>query len=122
MKICRAELDAGAKRRRGGGGKRAKVSATERKRLEKELAAQAEVAYRRLVASRPKVSRRVIRRFRASASAVPSTSVNASSETLAAIFPPSARLITSMRSSAQEVSSVADCMAHILLTRSAVVE
>jgi hypothetical protein len=48
--LSKAELDAGAKRRRGGAGKRAKVSATERKRLEKELAAQAEVAYRRLVA------------------------------------------------------------------------
>jgi transposase len=50
QKIRAAELAAGAERRRGGGGKRAKVSATERKRLEKELAAQAEVAYRRLVA------------------------------------------------------------------------
>lgn len=49
QKIRKTELDAGAKRRRGGG-KRAKVSATERKRLERELAAQAEVAYRRLVA------------------------------------------------------------------------
>lgn len=49
-KIRKAELASGAPRRRGGHGTRAKVSATERKRLEKELAAQAEVAYRRLVA------------------------------------------------------------------------
>lgn len=50
QKVRRAELAAGAPRRRGGRGTRPKVSATERKRLEKELAAQAEVAYRRLVA------------------------------------------------------------------------
>ncbi|HKZ14412.1 MAG TPA: IS110 family transposase [Solirubrobacterales bacterium] len=48
-KIRKAELASGAPPRRGGQGTRAKVSATERKRLEKELAAQAEVAYRRLV-------------------------------------------------------------------------
>ncbi len=50
QKIRKAELAAGAPSRRGGRGKRPAVSATERKRLEKELAAQAEVAYRRLVA------------------------------------------------------------------------
>jgi transposase len=50
QKIRKAELAAGAPRRRGGPGKRSKVSATERARLEKELAAQAETAYRRLVA------------------------------------------------------------------------
>jgi transposase len=50
QKVRRAELAAGAPPRRGGRGTRPKVSATERKRLEKELAAQAEVAYRRLVA------------------------------------------------------------------------
>jgi hypothetical protein len=50
QKVRRAELAAGAPARRGGRGTRSKVSATERKRLEKELAAQAEVAYRRLVA------------------------------------------------------------------------
>jgi len=50
QKVRRAELAAGAPTHRGGRGRRPKVSATERKRLEKELAAQAEVAYRRLVA------------------------------------------------------------------------
>ena len=50
QKIRKVELAAGAPSRRGGRGKRPAVSATERKRLEKELAAQAEVAYRRLVA------------------------------------------------------------------------
>jgi transposase len=50
QKVRRAELAAGGTRRRGGRGTRPKVSATERKKLEKELAAQAEVAYRRLVA------------------------------------------------------------------------
>lgn len=50
QKLRRAELATGAPPRRGGRGTRPKVSATERKRLEKELAAQAEVAYRRLVA------------------------------------------------------------------------
>ena len=50
QKIRKVELAAGAPSRRGGKGKRPAVSATERKRLEKELAAQAEVAYRRLVA------------------------------------------------------------------------
>ena len=50
QKIRKAELAAGAPSRRGGRGKRPAVPATERKRLEKELAAQAEVAYRRLVA------------------------------------------------------------------------
>jgi transposase len=50
QKLRRAELAAGAPARRGGRGTRPKVSATERKKLEKELAAQAEVAYRRLVA------------------------------------------------------------------------
>lgn len=50
QKVRAAELAAGAPPRRGGRGERPKVSATERKRLEKELAAQAEVAYRRLVA------------------------------------------------------------------------
>jgi transposase len=50
QKIRAAELAAGAPPRRGGRGTRLKVSATERKRLEKEMAAQAEVAYRRLVA------------------------------------------------------------------------
>jgi transposase len=50
QKVRAAELAAGAPPRRGGAGSRPKVSATERKRLEKELAAQAEVAYRRLVA------------------------------------------------------------------------
>lgn len=59
QKIRKAELDAGAERRRGGGGKRAKVSTTERKRLERELAAQAEVAYRRLVADWQPSGRRV---------------------------------------------------------------
>lgn len=51
-KIRAAELLAGAERRRGGKrvGKRPLVSATHRKELEKELARQAEVAYRRLVA------------------------------------------------------------------------
>ncbi len=50
-KIRAAELATGAKRRRGKrSGERSLVSATERKELEKELAAQAEVAYRRLVA------------------------------------------------------------------------
>jgi transposase len=50
QKIRKAELAAGAPRRRGGPGKRSKVSASERARLEKEMAAQAETAYRRLVA------------------------------------------------------------------------
>lgn len=50
QKIRKIELATGAPSRRGGSGKRSAVSATERKRLEKQLAAQAEVAYRRLVA------------------------------------------------------------------------
>jgi transposase len=58
QKVRRAELAAGAPPRRGGRGTRPKVSATERKRLEKELAAQAEVAYRRLVADWAPAGRR----------------------------------------------------------------
>ncbi|HEX3362561.1 MAG TPA: IS110 family transposase [Solirubrobacterales bacterium] len=50
QKVRSAELAAGAPPRCGGRGTRPTVSATERKKLEKELAAQAEVAYRRLVA------------------------------------------------------------------------
>jgi hypothetical protein len=51
QKIRKAELAAGAPRRQGGRGRgRATVSATQRKELERQLATQAEVAYRRLVA------------------------------------------------------------------------
>lgn len=52
-KIRKAELAAGAERRRGGGRAKSgekRVSASERARLEKQLAEQAETAYRRLVA------------------------------------------------------------------------
>jgi hypothetical protein len=58
-KIRAAELAAGAERRRGGkrAVERPMVSATHRKELEKELARQAEVAYRRLVADRQRRDR-----------------------------------------------------------------
>lgn len=51
QKIRQAELAGGAPRRKGSGSRKGSaVSATQRKELEKQLAAQAEVAYRRLVA------------------------------------------------------------------------